>query len=117
MGTQAAEEASVSRGSAIIWLTGIIAALTSGALIASVGPEAEVVCGTGHVLDRLVQAIMRPLGAGHVDGAAASSCVVPSSAAWAMSAGALVLVLASTLLLARRLRARLPSAGPLQARP
>lgn len=80
MGTQAAE-ASPSRGSAINWLTGVIAALTSAALVASVGPEAEVVCGTGHVLDRLAQAIMRPLGAGHVDGPAASSCVVPSSAA------------------------------------
>jgi hypothetical protein len=89
-------------------LLGILAvgiALLASGVVAALGPEAEVVCGRGHVLDRLAQAIMHPLGAGHIDGASASFCAVPSTTAWPMAAAAFVAVAASELFLLDRRRA------------
>ena len=71
--------------------------VTSGvvlaAIVASLGPSRDIVCGTGHVLDRLAQAVMQPLGAGHIDSPTASYCAVPSTTSWRLAAitfGALV---------------------------
>jgi hypothetical protein len=83
-------------------LGGTIIAGSAAAAAALLGPETEVVCGQGHALNRLAQKIMQPLGAGHVDGPSATYCVVPSTAAWAMSLVALVAVLGLTLVIVRR---------------
>jgi hypothetical protein len=64
----------------------VLASLVPAAIVAGLGPSGQVVCGTGHVLDRIAQAITQPLGAGHIDGSAASNCVVPSTNAWFMAA-------------------------------
>jgi hypothetical protein len=53
--------------------------------VAGLGPSHVVVCGTGHALDRLAQAVMQPLGAGHIDGPKASYCVV-STTSWLLAA-------------------------------
>jgi hypothetical protein len=50
----------------------IVAALVVSAVVAGLGPEDTVVCRRGHVLNRLAQAVMRPLGAGHIDGPTAT---------------------------------------------
>jgi len=85
-------------------LTGIVlvAALVAAAVVAGLGPESRVVCGRGHVLDRLAQAVMRPLGAGHIDGPAASLCVVPSTVAWTMAGITLLAAVSAWALAVRR---------------
>jgi hypothetical protein len=43
----------------------LVAALAVSAVVAGLGPEDSVACGRGHTLNRLAQAVMQPLGAGH----------------------------------------------------
>lgn len=94
---------SVSRRSSIaVWVVAALIAVVVAAFVAGLGPEAEVVCGRGDVLDRVAQAVMQPLGGGHIDSASASYCVVPSTTAWLMSALTLIGVLAVTFIVVRR---------------
>jgi hypothetical protein len=51
----------------------VVTSLVLAAVVAGLGPSGQVVSGTGHVLDRIAQAVTQPLGAGHVDGPAAST--------------------------------------------
>jgi hypothetical protein len=60
----------------------VVATMVLSAVVVGLGPSGQVVCGTGHVLDPIAQAVTQPLGAGHIDGSAASYCVVPSTSAW-----------------------------------
>lgn len=62
-----------------------VASLAAFALAASLGPEKVIVCGTGGRLDRVTQVLTQALGAGHIDGATASWCTLPSAAAWAVA--------------------------------
>lgn len=64
----------------------IVVSLVVAAVAAGLSGSREVVCGTGNVLDRIAQAVTQPLGAGHIDGPAATYCVVPSTSAWVMAA-------------------------------
>jgi hypothetical protein len=68
-------------------LTILVAAvsLAAFALAASLGPGNVFVCGTGDRLDRVTQVLTQALGAGHIDSATASSCTLPSAAAWAIA--------------------------------
>jgi hypothetical protein len=66
--------------------------------VVSLGPSGEVVCGTGAPLDRLAQTVMSGLGGGHVDGPAATLCVVPTATAWVL--GALVILGGSVVIIA-----------------
>jgi hypothetical protein len=71
------------RPSKIVRVVGVVvAALVASAVVAALGPESKVICGRGHFLDRLAQAVMEPLGAGHTDGPTATYCGVPSTSAW-----------------------------------
>jgi hypothetical protein len=63
----------------------VVASLVLAAVVAALGPSGQVICGTGHPLDRIAQAVTQPLGAGHIDGPVASYCVVPSTSAWIMA--------------------------------
>ena len=77
-----------------------VAATLAGAVLlsavtAGIGPEDHtVICGRGHILNRLAQAIMEPLGVGHIDGPVANYCVVPSTAAWLLAAAVFLSVVA-----------------------
>jgi hypothetical protein len=84
------------------WTAGVVVAATSAVIVAGLGPQTYVVCGTGHVLNRVAQRIMQPLGAGHLDGASATYCVVPSTTAWLMALFVLVTVLVVTYAFTRR---------------
>jgi hypothetical protein len=77
-----------------------VGSLVLAAVVAALGPSGQVICGTGHLLDRIAQAVTQPLGAGHIDGPAASYCVVPSTSAWIMAAIVFVAALASGSLVA-----------------
>ena len=79
-----------------------VGALMVSAVVAGLGPEDTVVCGRGHALNRFAQAIMQPLGAGHIDGPSATLCVVPSTGAWLVSAGVFLLLLSAALVAVRR---------------
>ena len=93
------------RGRAIVMATivGGVAVVVA-AVVAGLGPEDQVVCGTGHTLNRIAQAVMQPLGAGHLDGPSATFCVVPSMAAWLMAAVALLAVIGLGALFLRERR-------------
>jgi hypothetical protein len=86
----------------LAWPAGVMVAGALAAIVAGLGPQTEVVCGTGHVLNRVAQRIMQPLGAGHIDGASATYRVVPSTAAWLMALFVLVAVLVVTYAFTRR---------------
>jgi hypothetical protein len=90
-----------ARGTARV-LGVFVGALVVAAVVAGLGPEDTVVCGRGHALNRLAQAIMQPLGAGHIDGPSATLCVVPSTGAWLASAGVFLLLLGAALDVTRR---------------
>jgi hypothetical protein len=82
----------------------VVTNLVLAAVVAGLGPSGEVVCGTGHVLDRIAQAVTQPLGAGHADGPAASYCVVPSTNAWVIAAIAFAALSGGCLVAMARLR-------------
>lgn len=89
----------------VLAVAGIIAvSLVVAAVIAGLGGSREVVCGTGNVLDRIAQAVTQPLGAGHVDGPAATYCVVPSTSAWVMAAIVFAAFTSASLVATARLR-------------
>lgn len=67
-----------------VWV--LAAALAVAGVAVVVGPDRQVVCGDGHVLDRVAQRVARGFGGGHVDGPDASTCAVPSAASWAIAA-------------------------------
>jgi hypothetical protein len=90
------------RSSRLVWVVGTLIAVVVAAFVAGLGPEAELVCGTGHVLDRVAQALMKPLGAGQIDGRSATYCIVPSTRAWLMSSLSLMVVVAVTSIFVRR---------------
>jgi hypothetical protein len=95
------EVARVGRG---LVLTGIVLAGLPGAVVAAaLGPSTEVICGRGNVLDRLAQDVMRPLGAGHIDAAGGSLCVVPSTRAWFMAAAVLLASVLASILTVRKM--------------
>jgi hypothetical protein len=75
----------------------VVAALAVSAIVAGLGPEDSVVCGRGHALNRLAQAVMQPLGAGHIDGPTTTKCVVPSTMAWLLASGVFVLIVGTAL--------------------
>jgi hypothetical protein len=77
-------------------------ALVGAAIVASLGPEDTVVCGRGHALNRLAQAVTQPLGAGHIDGPSATLCVVPATSAWLLAAGVFLLAVTAAIIFARR---------------
>ena len=86
-------------------LAGVVAAsLVVSAVVAGIAPGDTVVCGRGHVLNRLVQAVMQPLGAGHIDGATATYCVVPSTIGWLLAIGVFVVIVGTAIAVARRQR-------------
>jgi hypothetical protein len=64
--------------------------LVTGAAVAVVvvfaGPRHEIVCGDGHRLDDAAEAIFSE----RIDGATATSCVVPSEVTWAAATGVVV---------------------------
>jgi hypothetical protein len=93
---------------------GVLGGILLAVSTAAVGPGETVICGEGHLLNRLAQAIMEPLGAGHIDGPSASYCVVPSTTAWLLAIGVFLSMLAFTFLAARRWRmqTRLPQSMP-----
>jgi hypothetical protein len=80
----------------------VITGLVLAAVVAGLGPSGQIVCGSGHVLDRIAQAVTQPLGAGHVDGPGASYCVVPSTNAWVMAAIAFAALSGGCLVAMRR---------------
>jgi hypothetical protein len=80
----------------------VLVALVVSSVVAGLGPEDTVVCGRGHALDRLAQAIMEPLGAGHIDGPSATYCVVPSTGAWLLATCVLLLIVGAALVVRRR---------------
>jgi len=83
----------------------VVAGLVGAVAIAVMGPSTTVVCGEGNLLDRLARRIMQQLGAGHIDGATASYCVVPSTTAWLEALGVLVVsVLIASMVSRRRIR-------------
>lgn len=93
------------RSSIVLAVAGILGgSLVLAGVVAGLGPSDEVVCGTGDVLDRVAQALAQPLGAGHIDGPAATFCVVPSTGAWIMAAIAFVALSGGCLLTIARLR-------------
>jgi hypothetical protein len=81
---------------------GIGVGLALGVAAAMLGPSEAIGCGGGHLLDRLAQRIMQPLGAGQVDGASATSCTVPSTASWLLAVAAILVAAGVTLTTARR---------------
>jgi hypothetical protein len=81
----------------------LVAAIAVSAVVAG-GPEDSVVCRRGHALNRLAQAVMQPLGAGHIDGPTTTKCVVPSTTAWLLAAGVFVLIVGTALVRAWRHR-------------
>jgi hypothetical protein len=80
----------------------VVAALVVSAVVAGVAPGDTVVCGTGHVLNRLAQALMQPPGAGHIDGPTATYCVVPSTTGWLLAIGVFVVIVGTAIAVARR---------------
>ena len=76
----------------------VIAVVAVGLVVAGVaaalGPGDHVICGRGHALNRLAQALMERLGAGHIDGPAANYCAVPSTIGWLMAAATFLIVVA-----------------------
>jgi hypothetical protein len=91
----------------------LVGALIAATVVAAVGPEDTVICGEGHALNRLAQAIMQPLGAGHIDGPAATYCVVPSTVAWLLAGVVLLAGVIAVVLVARRARRRVAVPGRL----
>ena len=85
----------------------LVAALVASAIVAGLGPGGTVICGRGHALNRLAQAVMQPLGAGHIDGPTATYCVVPSNTAWLLAAGVFVLIMGTAVVAAWRRRTRI----------
>lgn len=81
----------------------VTSSVVLAAVLAGLGPSRYVVCGTGHTLDRLAQAVMQPLGAGRTDGPRANYCVVPSITSWLLAAITFV-VMAGGSLVAMSLR-------------
>jgi hypothetical protein len=59
-------------------------ALLLAAFVLTRGPYATVVCGEGHPLDTTFQSVRNGLGFGHIDGVAASYCMVPTTLTWAL---------------------------------
>jgi hypothetical protein len=75
----------------------LISGLVLAAVVAGLGPSRDIICGTGHVLDRLAQAVTQPLGAGHIDSATASYCAVPSTTSWLLAAIAFVAMVGGSI--------------------
>jgi hypothetical protein len=48
-------------------------------------PSEDIVCGSGHMLDRVAESLSRALGAGTIDGPASSTCTVPSTLSWLLA--------------------------------
>ena len=86
----------------------VVAGLVGAVALAAMGPSTTVVCGRENLLDRLARRIMQPLGAGHIDGATASYCVVPSTTAWLEALGVLVVSVLIAIMVSRR-RIRTPA--------
>ena len=82
--------------------------LVAGWLALVAGSDEVIVCGSGTALDRVAEDVNRGLGAGHIDGATATSCTVPSDGAWIGALGALAVVVALTIAVSVRLARRSP---------
>ena len=54
-------------------LAGLVVGVLTTTIVLFLGPESTVSCGDGHVGNRVAQRITQSMGAGHVDGASASS--------------------------------------------
>jgi hypothetical protein len=74
------------------------------AVVAALGPSETVVCGRGHVLNRLAQSISQRLGGGHIDGATASYCTVPATSAWIAATGVFLASVVLAVIVAGRAR-------------
>lgn len=83
------------------WVAMLLTASALGLLAAwvglLVGSDKVIVCGSGSVLDRYAEKIAKGFGAGHIDGAVASYCYVPSSQAWVGAGAALMAVVMVTV--------------------
>lgn len=63
-------------------LVGLAAGLVLAVGVLIVGPSELIVCGSGHLGQRLAEDVSTGLGGGHVDGPSASRCSVPGDASW-----------------------------------
>jgi hypothetical protein len=70
----------------------VVAGLAASAIVATVGPNEAVVCGTGHLPNRLAQAVFDRLGGGQIDGQSAGYCTVPVTSTRLLAAAALLVL-------------------------
>lgn len=80
----------------------VVVGLVGAAVVASLGPNEAIVCGTGHLVNRLAQAVSRRLGGGVIDGPSGSFCTVPADASWLLAAGVLLAFVVVAGLVLRR---------------
>lgn len=89
-------------GAVLVVAVVLVIGLVVAAATALLGPQRAVICGEGHILDRSAQAIMRPLGGGHIEGPSATRCVVPSTPTWLLAVGVFLVFLAVAAVVAIR---------------
>jgi len=81
---------------AFVAFVGVVLALA----IATIGPNTNVICGRGNLLERIAQKY--PFAGGVIDGANASYCTVPSTGSWIVSGVVLVAFIFLALVVRRQ---------------
>jgi len=104
------------RSSLFLWLWSLPLAIFLATAAGSLGPLKTVVCGTGHLLDRLVQAYVHTNIRGPRAPGSPDECSVPSETAWLMAAVVFVAVLVIARSLARHQRRVVDQPNPLEDR-